>query len=185
MTRLKKTIRNLVIIVVLLFLFMKLNGLYFSPVQALHASERDLHFGPSEIVHSFDHGNSRYFLTRYEGMISCSPIKRSLGVFWRYGAGHGVPNNEDRPVFTSYRSEGNNWIVYGMRNDSSIARVDIEVKNAEGEIQVYSSDTFYEDMFYIIWQGENESEVLFSQIFAGLKAYDDAGSVIYDSEIIL
>ena len=62
MTRLKKTIRNLLLIAVLLFLFMKLNGLYFSPVEALH-TQNDLHYGPSEIVHSFDHGNSRYFLT--------------------------------------------------------------------------------------------------------------------------
>jgi hypothetical protein len=93
MTRLKKTIRNLLLIAILLFLFMKLNGLYFSPVKALHTSERDLHYGPSEIVHSFDHGNSRYFLTRYEDFISCSPIDRFLGVFWRYGAGHGIENN--------------------------------------------------------------------------------------------
>lgn len=110
MTRLKKTIRNLLLIAILLFLFMKLNGLYFSPVKALHTSERDLHYGPSEIVHSFDHGNSRYFLTRYEDFISCSPIDRFLGVFWRYGAGHGIENKKRDPFLHHiYQMKRNGW----------------------------------------------------------------------------
>jgi hypothetical protein len=182
MTRLKKTIRNLLLIAVLLFLFMKLNGLYFSPVEALHTSERDLHYGPSEIVHSFDHGNSRYFLTRYQDMISCSPIDRFLGVFWRYGAGHGIEIKKERPLFTSYQSNEEEWLVFGIRNDPSIVRVEIEVKNAEGETEIYSSDTFYEDMFNIMWEGENDNDVLLSEIFVGLKAYDDRGIIVYDSD---
>ncbi len=148
MMRLKKAIRNLFILGALVFLFMKLNGLYFLPENALHTSERDLQYGPSQIVHSFDHGNSRYFLTRYEDFISCSPIDRFLGVFWRYGAGTGTKNQEERPVFTSYRSNGADWLVYGIRNDQAIKQVEIEVRNAEGETQIYSSDTFYDNMFY-------------------------------------
>ena len=185
MTRSKKAIRNFLLIAVLLFLVMKLNGLYFSPVNALHASERDLHFGPSEIVHSFDHGNSRYFLTRYEDMISCSPIDRFLGVFWRYGAGHGTNNLKERPLFTSYRSKEGHWLFYGIRNDANITRVEIEVLNAEGETLTLSSDTFYENMFYIIWEGEIEDDALFSQVFVGLKAYDGKGAVVYDSDFLI
>lgn len=185
MTRLKKVIRNIILIAVLLFLVMKLNGLYFSPVNALHASERDLHFGPSEIVHSFDNGNSRYFLTRYEDMISCSPIDRFLGVFWRYGAGSGVEIKKERPLFTSYRTKEGDWLIYGIRNEANITRVEIEMRNTAGETQIYSSDTFYENMFYIMWEGENDSEVLFSEIFVGIKAYDDKGAVVYDSDFII
>jgi len=115
-------------------------------------------------------------------MISCSPIDRFLGVFWRYGAGHGIENKKERPLFTSYRSKEEEWLIYGIRNDPSIVRVEIEVKNAEGETEIYTSDTFYEDMFYIMWEGENDSDVLFSEIFVGLKAYDDKGTVVYDSD---
>ncbi|NLT47489.1 MAG: hypothetical protein GXX92_03650 [Clostridiales bacterium] len=185
MIRLKKTIRNLLLIAILLFLFMKLNGLYFSPQNALHTSERDLHYGPSEIIHSFDHGKSRYFLTRYEDFISCSPIDRFIGVFWRYGAGSGVENIKDRPLFTSYRSKEADWLIYGIRNDPAIAKVEIEVLNSAGEKEIYGSDTFYEDMFYIMWEGENDSNILFSEIFVGLKAYDDNGVVVYDSDFII
>lgn len=185
MTRLKKAVRNIFLIAVLLFLVMKLNGLYFSPINALHASERDLHFGPSVIVHSFDHENSRYFLTRYEDMISCSPIDRFLGVFWRYGAGHGTGNRKEIPLFTSYLSKEDYWVVYGIRNDSSITRVEIEVQNEDGDTQIHSSDTFYEDMFYIMWKGQNEDHVLFSEIFLGIKVYDDNGAVVYNSDFII
>lgn len=55
-------------------------------------------------------------------------------------------------------------------------------KNAEGETEIYTSDTFYEDMFYIMWEGENDGDVLFSEIFVGLKAYDDRGIIVYDSD---
>ncbi|GAB1475643.1 hypothetical protein MASR2M70_04750 [Bacillota bacterium] len=186
MTRLKRMIRNLLIMAVLLFLVMKVNGLYVSPINALYASERDLHYGPSQIVHSIDYGKGRYFLGRYENFIACSFIDRSLGIFWRYGAGSGVENEKERALFTSYRSnEEGDWMVFGIRNDPSIAKVEIEVQNENGEMQIHSSGTFYEDMFYIMWKGGNDEDVLFSKIFKGIKAYDDKGTVVYDSEYLI
>ena len=182
MMRLKKAIRNLLVLAVLVFLFMKFNGLYFSPVQALHASERDLHFGPSEIVHSFDYDNSRIFLTRYENLISCPPIDRFLGVFWRYGAGHGIGNDPERPLFFSYRSQEDNWLVYGIRNDPSITHVEVEVRSsADGDAMILSSDEFYEDMFYVMWKVENEDHLAIDLI-SYVTAYDAMDNVVYETE---
>jgi len=176
MTRLKKTIRNLLIIAVLVFLFMQFNGLYFSPVQALHASERDLHYGPSEIVHSFDYGDSRYFLTRYEDLISCPPIDKALGVFWRYGAGYGVPNDRSRPLFYLEGKGEEVWWMFGVRNDSSIAYFEAILNDpkGEGEPITLTCKDFYDDMFYLIWEGEEH--------LMSVTAYDKAGKVVYVSE---
>jgi len=181
MTRLKKTIRNLLIIAVLLLLFMKLNGLYFTPEQALHASERDLHYGPSEIVHSFDYDNSRFFLTKYEGFISCSPIERALGVFWRYGAGYGTENQNDRQLYFNYRSGETVWYLYGIRNDPVISSVKIELQNQNGTEKTLGTDVFYEDMFYVIWEGESEDSMGSGLASMYITAYDDTGAVVYET----
>lgn len=181
MTRLKKTIRNLLITAVLLFLFMQLNGLYFTPVKALHASERDLHYGPSEIVHSFDYDNSRFFLTKYEDFISCTPIDRAMGVFWRYGAGSGIENHSDRPLFFSYRSKESLWWIYGIRNNPDICCVNIELQNQNGTEKNISTDVFYDDMFYVIWEGESEDSMGSGFASMYVTAYDDSGAIVYET----
>ena len=168
MIRLKKTIRNLLIIVALLFLFMQFNGLYLSPVQALHSSEEDLHFGPSEIVHSFDYGESRYFLTRYEEYISCQPIKKVLGVFWRYGGGYGSPNDKTRPIFYQEARGEEDWRIFGVRNDASIAYLEATLDDPEGEGEpiTLTCKEFYDNMFYFIREGEEH--------LMSVTAYDNA-----------
>lgn len=182
MARLKKLVRNIVLIAVLLFLFMRFNGLYFSPEQALHASEKDLHFGPSKIVHSFDYAGNRCFLTRYENLISCPKIPRFLGVFWRYGAGHGIENHPERPLFFSYRSQENQSVIYGIRNDSSITRVEAEVRrSAKGKAMVLNSEEFYEDMFYLTWETEDEDSLI-SAVISHITAYDADGAVVYETD---
>lgn len=176
MTRLKNTIRNLLIIAALLFLFMQFNGLYFSPVQALHASEKDLHYGPSEIVHSVDYGGSRYFLARYEGMISFQPIDKALGVFWRYGAGYGSPNDRSRPLFYQEGKREEVWCLFGVRNDPSIAYFEAMLNDPVGEREpiTLTGKDFYDDMFYLIWEGEEHLK--------SVTAYDKAGNIVYESE---
>ncbi len=179
MTRLKKLIRNLLLIAVLLFLFMRLNGLYFSPERALHASERDLNYGPSEIVHSFDYGKSRFFLARYENYFSFPSIDRALGVFWRYGGGWGKENEQERPLSFNFHSHDNQLTVFGMRNDPSITRVKVELPTAEGETIAINSDEFYEDMFFVMWKGEDEDG-----LWPGshIIAYNVEGDVVYETD---
>jgi hypothetical protein len=176
MIRLKKTIRNLLIIAALLFLFMQFNGLYFSPVQALHASEEDLHFGPSEIVHNFDYGESRYFLTRYEEYISCQPIKKALGVFWRYGGGYGSPNDKTRPIFYQEARGEEDWWIFGVRNDASIAYLEATLDDPEGEGEpiTLTCKEFYDNMFYFIREGEEH--------LMSVTAYDEARNIVYESK---
>ena len=176
MIRLKKTIRNFLIIAVLLFLFMQFNGLYFSPVQALHASEKDLHFGPSEIVHSFDYGESRYFLTRYEDFVSCPSIEKAFCVFWRYGGGYGSPNDKSRPLFYQEAKGEEDWRIFGVRNDTSIAYFEATFHDPEGKGApiTLTCKEFYDDMFCLIREGEEH--------LMSVTAYDKAGNIVYESK---
>lgn len=182
MKRFKQTLRNLLIIAISLFLFMQFNGLYFSPVKAMHASERDLHYGPSEIVHSFDYGDSRFFLTRYEDYISLKPIKRALGIFWRYGGGYGAENHKDRPLYCTYGSQDSSWWICGIRNDSDISRVEVVMQNSDGNKKTVSSNTFYEDLFYVIWEDVSEAELGYHVRPLHISAYNHAGDLVYESD---
>lgn len=182
MMRLKKLIRNLLITAVLLFLFMRLNGLYFSPERALHASERDLNYGPSRIAHSFDSGNRRILLARYENFISAPGISRSLGVFWHYGGGWGAENRSELPLFFTYYSYGDQRMISGVRNDPVIVRVEAEVRgSAENDFVTLTSSEFYEDMFYIIWEVEDEDALIYN-LTGYIRAYDDTGALVYETE---
>lgn len=182
MTRSKKTIRNLLLLIILIPLFMGLNGLYFSPIKALHASERDLHYGPTEIVHSFDYGGMRYFLGRYENYITFSPIKRSLGIFWRYGGGFGSENRPERPIFYGYRNDGSQLMLYGVLNDENIAWVEIEKTGLNGKIAKKKIDEFYENLFYLIWESEEDDIPQPGSIVESkITAYDVEGEIVYET----
>lgn len=181
MTRLKKTIRNLLVLAILVPLFMSFNGLYFSPVKALHTSERDLHYGPTEIVHSFDHHGKRYFLGHFENYITFTPIKRALGIFWRYGGGFGVENHLDRPISIGYRNDGNQLMLYGMRNDAHVAWLELEIQDPGGGAEKIKVDKFYEDLFYIISDVDDEENLGLTLLESKITAYDANGRLLHEA----
>lgn len=181
MTRLKKTIRNLLVLAILLPLFMNFNGLYFSPIKALHTSERDLHYGPSEIVYSFDLDGKRYFLGHYENYITFTPIKSALWIFWRYGGGFGVQNHSDRPISIGFRNDGNQLMLYGMRNDNNVARLEVEVQGSDGKAKKAEIDEFYDDLFYLILDLVDGNANLNAIVTKSkVIAYDSGGQFLHE-----
>ena len=186
MTRSKKTIINILIILLLFPLLMYVNGLYFSPLVALHASERDLHYGPSQIVHSFDLDGKRYFLGTYDNYITFSPIKRSLKFFWAYGGGFGLENPMDVPFFANYRRDDDNWLVYGAVNDPKIKEIKLEVVSSL-ETPAFppssiSIEDFYEGLFYSSWKMEDSQDWDYFDIRISLKAFDSDGLIVDEIE---
>lgn len=163
---------------------MGLNGLYFSPIKALRASEKDLHYGPTEIIHSFDYGNMRYFLGHYENYYNLTPIKQSLGIFWRYGGGGvvGMENRFDRPISYGFRNDGNQLMLFGVRNDENIAWLEIEKSGPNGKIKKKKVDQFYKDLFYIIWESEGDDIAESGSIIESrITAYDVGGEIVYET----
>ena len=78
MSRKKKILRNLIILVILFFIFLKSTGLYLSPISAHKSSERSIHYGPSEIVHIEDFSRGKYILCKYNGWVSCNTVEKKL-----------------------------------------------------------------------------------------------------------
>ena len=85
MSRNKKIIRNIVVLGILFFVFLKATGLYLIPLSAHENSERSIHYGPSEVVHIEDFDEGKYILCKYDKWISCNTVKRELLFFWRFG----------------------------------------------------------------------------------------------------
>lgn len=77
MNRRRKTITNIILVIVLLFIFLKVTDLYLTPLRAHRASEKSIHYGPSEVVHveNFPGANISY-LNMINGYL---PIQ-SIGV---------------------------------------------------------------------------------------------------------
>ena len=82
MTRKKKIIRNLIIIIIIYLLPINNTGLYLDPIKAHKDSERSSHYGPSEIVHIEDFPRGKYILGKYDRWFSCNTINKELGIFW-------------------------------------------------------------------------------------------------------
>jgi len=74
MSRIKKVIRNLIILVLLFILYMMWAGLYLTPLLANEHSERSAHYGPSEVIHIENFDGGKYILCKYDRWFSCNTV---------------------------------------------------------------------------------------------------------------
>ncbi len=175
MSRVIKTIRNLIFICILLAVFLATTGLRLTPTQAHINSERSLHYGPSELVKIYDYGNYQQLLCTYDKWVSCSTVKRELLFFWGIGGFNVFENDKTKEIDYSYswsKNENNSGIVYGISNNPSITK--IELYTSDGII--FTQDELYDNLFYFSWQcdysdfgvekilGYNENDNLVSEI---------------------
>jgi len=171
LNRKKKLIRNIIALIILLIIFVKGSGLYFTPLGAHRDSERTAHYGPSEIVHIEDFRKGKYILCRYDKWFSCNTVNRTLFFFWRFGNQvHGMENDLSEPLSYSWDGEGNFYKAYGIINDKNINKVELILSNGDRLAQ----EDFYGDMFLIPWQADGPRS------FSGIIAYDKNGDIIYE-----
>lgn len=173
MSRPKKIIRNLLVLVILLLLFLNRSGLYFSPLSAHEHSERSIHYGPSEVVHveDFDGGKRLYILSKYDKWVSCNTVNRSLFFFWRLGDQPiGFENDKTKPLDFTWSGSYQNYKVYGIINDNRVKKIGITLSDGE----VLTQTNFYDGLFLVTWTNNQE--------FKNIKGYDSNGQVIFESE---
>ena len=171
MNRNKKIIRNFIILIVWLILFFNFSMYKLSPISAHEASEKSIHYGPSEIVHIEDFKEGKFILCKYENYISCNTVNKVFGFLWRFG-NHptGIENKKDKAVsFSCFTSDY--CKLFGIINDKSITR--IEVKFNDGTIKEQTE--FYDDMFLFTWHYK-EIEIRHS---GTLTAYNDKGEIVF------
>lgn len=177
MSRNKKIIRNIIVLCVLLFVLLKITGLYLSPISVHKSSERSIHFGPSDIIHIEDFDGGKYILCKYDKWVSCNTIKRTLFLFWSFGGQEiGFENDKTKAIdYTWNMSKGDYYKLYGIINDNKIAKVEINLNNGIK----FTESKFYEDLFLFTWQADLEDQDWYLK---NIKGFDSDNNIIFQKE---
>jgi hypothetical protein len=154
---------------------MNRTALYFSPISAHESSERNLHYGPSEVVHIEDFDGGKYLLCKYDKWISCNRVDRKLWVFWSHGQSpFGRENDLTKKINYSWSSIENNSVFWGIINDKSITKVELLM---EDESKLTTTE-FYDDMFLLTWKMETMEIYGFTKV----SAYNSNGVLVFEEE---
>lgn len=173
MNRFKKVIRNIIILAALFFLFLWRSGLYFSPISAHEASERSIHYGPSEVVHIEDFDGGKYILCKYDKWVSCNTVKRELFFFWRFGdQPTGFENDKTKAVKYNWGGSYQDYKLYGIINDDKVKKIEITLSNGK----ILSQTKFYDDLFLLTWKSDEGTYGDFKNI----KGYDANNNIIFE-----
>ena len=176
MSRLKKVIRNIIILAILFLFPIRLYGLYLSPVSAHEHTERDMHYGPSEIMQTINVNDEKYLLCKYDKWVSCNIVKRKLLLFWEYENTIIVEDNKMKAVNYSWSGSYQNFRLFGIINDDSIIK--IEISNDKGEI--LTQRVFYDDLFLLTWilnKNENGN-------YKNIKGYDADNNILFEEAFL-
>lgn len=177
MTRGKKIVRNIVIIIFLFILYNSMFSFYYNPIRAYKNSERSLHYGPSQIVHIEDFNKDKYILGKYDKWFSCSLVTRHLFFRWHVdGGSHGHEIDKAEPVNYSWSmsSREQTYRAYGVINDDRVEKIEIILSNGE----ILKETTFYEDMFLVIWEYPKDKANDWG--FRGIRAYDANDNIVFE-----
>ncbi len=171
MNRVNKTIINIILIVILLIIYLALSGLRLTPVQAHKASERSIHYGPSEIVKIFDYGDYQHLLCKYDKWVSCNTVQRQFFFFWSAGSQTtGFENDVNKPIDYSYQFSNKIAMVYGVVNDDRITKVELYTEDGKSYVQ----EELYDDLFYFTWEFIDWEEIRMEKIVG----YDKNGDIV-------
>ncbi len=175
MNRRKKLLINIILVILLFFIFLKATGRYLTPLRAHRASEKSIHYGPSEVVHVEDFPGGKYMLSKYDKWISANTVNRSMGFFWRFGDQvTGIENDLKKPVNYSAKMSDGNIVYYGIVNDDRVSKLEIELENEE----VLVVEEFYDDMFIHFTRSENDD---FHYVKV-IRGYDLEGKEIFQEK---
>jgi hypothetical protein len=169
MSRKKKVVRNIIILIVLSILTFT-RGIYLTPIAAHEASERSIHYGPSKVVHIEDFDGGKYILCKYDKWISCNTINRTMYFFWTFGNQvTGIEVDKEKPLNFTWSHSNDRYKIYGIINDNNINRVELHLEDGT----TLSQTKFYDDnMFLFTWEGESG--------IGDVKAYDSQGNILFE-----
>ncbi len=168
MIRSKKLIRNIFIIAVMFFIFFRCSNLYLTPLSAHEHSERSIHYGPSQVIHTENYEKGKYILCKYDKWISCNTVKRSLLLFWSFGTQPvGFKNKEEYALDYTWHVSDQYCQVYGAVNDKRVQKVRITLSNGETKAQT----DFYGNLFLFTWESPGDTSIHLTRI-QGFDAHD-------------
>lgn len=165
MSRKKKLAVNLGLIVLLGYLLLNINDLYFSQKDLLRVHERANHYGPSEeilVCHENPEGMGLVAGRLEDGNFSAFTTERAFGIFVRSTGGGILPSSEDVTIWMCTKQQ----CTLIVSQNPAIKEVYFQYK---AEKDPYGSDIIVE-----------ETVVLDSRGFAFL---DDYGKQKYEGRI--
>lgn len=175
MSRTKKIIRNVIIIVIFSFLLAYQLGLYLTPLAAHENSERSINYGPSKVIHIEDFGKGKYILGKYDKWVSCDTVNRVWYFFWIAGNQPiGFENDKTKAVCSTWSASDQNFKAYGIVNDKNIKKIEITLNDGV----ILSQSNFYEDLFLMKWTLEKDR----NQYFKAIRGYDSEDNIIYEEK---
>ncbi len=175
MSRTKKTIRNILIIIILSFFIMSWLGLSLTAIAAHEKSERGIHYGPSEIIHIENYKNNKFILGKYDKWVSCNTVKRVLLFFWAAGDQPvGFENDKEKALCYTWYFSRPIFRAYGIINDKNIKKIEVTLTNGT----VLTQTEFYDDLFLLVYDTEEEGDSYFDLI----RGYDAENNIVFESE---
>lgn len=175
MSRIRKIIRNIFIIVILSFFIITRLGLHFTPLSAHKSSERSINYGPSEVIHIEDFEKGKYILGKYDKWVSCDTVNRVLLFFWSAGNQPiGFENDKTKKVNYTWSASYNYFHAYGIVNDKNVKKIEITLSNGN----VLTQTDFYEDLFLLTCESKEKENMYFKAI----RGYDAEGKLVFEEE---
>ncbi|KJS86983.1 MAG: hypothetical protein JM58_05550 [Peptococcaceae bacterium BICA1-8] len=192
MKKKKGIIINLIIIAFSLLVYMTITGGAFTSEKAHKKQELTINYGPSEIVAVVEKGTSRFILGQFNGYYSCSMVERGFLGLW-YGGKKGmwgIKNDQDKPINHNQffvRPDDSSFgevYVYGVINDKSIKKIEIELlledvdsKVQRESIEITGPDQIFGDMFFSTIETNDMMYIVSEKRIA---ASDQNGQLIYE-----
>lgn len=172
MNKFRKSLLNIVVIIILGFLLVISFGYHFSPLSAYKSSERKFNYGPSQIKHIETLDDRKYYLSIYDKWVSVNRVSKWF-VFWRLGSPYIFEYDTSKPFDFSW-SASDTLVVYGIINDDRIKRIELTSKDGI----VISQDEIHDQLFLITWKYKDNNR--FNNF--SIKGYDEQDRLIYEDE---
>lgn len=171
MNRKKKVVRNIIILLFLFLLRFVSYNLYLSPIAAHEASEKSIHYGPSEVVYIEDFDGGKFILGKYDKWISLNTVNKSMFMFWTFGSPvNGIEVDKTKPLDYTWAYSRPMFKYFGIINDDNISKIEVTTDNGT----VLSQTEFYDDMFLLTLEAETR--------FDSIKAYDSQGNILFEED---
>jgi hypothetical protein len=138
------------------------------------SSERSIHYGPSEVVHTEDFDGGKYYLCKYDKWVSCNTVNRTWLFFWSFGnQPTGFENDRSKPIAYTWSMSYQRNKAYGIINDDRITKVEIVFMDGSSLTETH----IYEKLFLFTWISEEYG-------FQTIKGYDKDNNLIYEEQVM-
>lgn len=183
MIKMKKLIRNIIILSVLILLINIDTPFSFTPLAAHKRSEKSANYGPSVIIKTQSLNGKKLYLCKYDKWFSLDTVQREFLGLWFPGDGpYGIEADTTKAIDYYYRTDGSNnhrtYEFFGKVNDKKIKSVSLEIE-LNGNPKKLELNKLYEDLFMFVFEEDNKLKCEMKVI----TGYDSSSNILFEKKI--